>query len=122
MLFSTIGQNYVFLWMTCAGLLVGALYALCAGLRRLLEAGFWLTLLIDVLFGLGAGTILIAALVTGSYGAVRLYELLGVALGVVLFELGLAPVIRGVLEALRRIVRRLYDAVANFRLIKVIFK
>jgi len=122
MLFSTIGQNYVFLWMTGAGLIIGALYALCAGLRRLLEAGFWLTLLIDIVFGLGAAAILIAALVTGAYGAVRLYELLGAALGVILFELGFAPVIRSVLKLLRYVIRRIYDTVSHFRLIKVIFK
>ena len=47
MLFSTIGQIHVFLWMAGAGALIGALCALAAALRRLLCAGFWLTLAID---------------------------------------------------------------------------
>ena len=122
MLFSTIGQSCVFLWMTGAGLLIGALYVLCAGLRRLLSAGFWLTLLTDMLFGACAGLTIVAALVTGSYGSLRLYQLLGVALGIVLFELGVAPLLRSAVNALSRAVRRIYDTIANYRLIKVIFK
>ena len=54
MLFSTIGQIHVFLWMAGAGALIGALCALAAALRRLLCAGFWLTLAIDAATGLGA--------------------------------------------------------------------
>ncbi len=122
MLFSTIGQIYVFLWMIGAGLLTGALYALCAGLRRLLGAGFWLTLAIDALFGLGAALILIAASVIACYGQLRLYELLGVALGAVLFQLGVEPPVRRLLGALARAVKRMFRRCANFRLIKVIFK
>ena len=110
MLFSTIGQIYVFLWM------IGA------GLRRLLGAGFWLTLAIDALFGLGAALILIAASVIACYGQLRLYELLGVALGAVLFQLGVEPPVRRLLGALARAVKRMFRRCANFRLIKVIFK
>lgn len=122
MLFSTIGQIYIFLWMIGAGLLTGALYALSAALRRLLCAGFWLTLVIDALFGLGAALILIAAAVIACYGQLRLYQLLGVALGAILFELGVEPPVRRLLRALCTGLRRLFQIIANFRLIKVIFK
>ena len=40
MLFSTVGQGWVFLWMMGAGAAIGAWYALLAALRRLLRAGF----------------------------------------------------------------------------------
>ena len=122
MLFSTIGQIHAFLWMVGAGLAVGALYALCAGLRRLMCAGFWLTLVIDALFGLGAALVLIAAALTASYGSLRVYELLGAALGAILFELGARPPLEALARALFTAFRRAFQKIANFRLIKVIFK
>jgi len=90
MLFSTVGQGYVFLWMAIAGLLIGALYTLACGVRRLMEAGFWLSLAIDCVFGLGAAMILVAALITGTYGVVRLYGFLGAAMGELLYFVGVA--------------------------------
>lgn len=122
MLFSTIGQIHVFLWMVGAGLAVGALYALCAALRRLLDAGFWLTLAIDAMFGLGAAALLIVAALTADYGRLRLYELLGAALGAILFELGIRPPLERLAAALCGAVSRVFQSIANFRPIKVIFK
>lgn len=122
MLFSTIGQIHVFLWMVGAGLLAGALYALAAAVRRLLCAGFWLTLLIDMLTGLGVAVILIVALITGNYGRLRLYELLGACAGAALFALGVEPPVRGFLRAILRAIQRVFKRIANFHLIKVIFR
>ena len=53
MLFGTIGQGWVFVWMVAAGALIGAWYALLAALRRLLAAGTWLSLAADAAFGAG---------------------------------------------------------------------
>lgn len=122
MLFATIGQGFVFLWMVGAGLAIGVLCAFSAAIRRLLCAGFWLTLLIDALTGLCAGLILIAALVTGSYGQLRLYELLGAAAGILLFRMGVEPPIRRCLCALACLLRRIIDKITGNRLIKVIFR
>ena len=122
MLFSTIGQIHVFLWMIGAGLVIGALYMLCAWLRRLLCAGFWLTLLIDILFGLGAAILMIVTLLIANRGSLRLYELLGAALGAILFELGPRPVIETLASALRQRICASFQEIAKFRLIKVIFQ
>lgn len=122
MLFSTIGQLPVFLWMTGAGLIGGALYSLAAALRRLLDAGFWLTLTIDALFGLCAAAVSIAALVTGSYGRLRLYELLGAALGFCLYLLGPRPLLSRLSSALGQEIRSRIAKTKNFRIIKFIFR
>ena len=122
MLFYTIGQIHALLWMFGAGLVIGALYALCAGLRRLLSAGFWLTLAIDAAFGVGAALVLIAAALTASYGSLRLYELLGAALGAILFELGVRPLLEALTGAVAGTFRSVGQKIAKFRLIKVIFK
>ena len=122
MLFSTIGQIHVFLWMAGAGALIGALCALAAALRRLLCAGFWLTLAIDAATGLGAAVVLIAALVLGNYGVVRLYELLGAVAGLALFRLVAEPLLGAAARAVGRCARWIFQKIANFRLIKVIFR
>ena len=122
MLFSTIGQLPLFLWMTGAGLLAGALYTVFAGLRRLLDAGLWLTLLIDALYGLCAAIILIAALLVGSYGNLRLYELLGAALGFTLHMLGPDPILRRAGSVLAQGFSHILVKIRSNRLIKVIFR
>ena len=122
MLFATVGQIYVFLWMVGAG----------RGDRRAVGAdgraappvcrGVLALALLDALAGLGTALILIAAMLLGNYGAVRLYELLGAAVGAALFTLGVAPPLRACLCAVGRRFRRLARWMANFRLIKVIFR
>lgn len=122
MLFYTIGQIHVFLWMVGAGLIIGALYTLCAFLRRLLCAGLWLSLLIDALFGLLAALILIAAALTADYGRIRLYELLGSVAGAALFEMGIRPPLETLASAAFRALKKAVKTIANIRPIKVIFK
>lgn len=122
MLFYTIGQVHIFLWMVGAGLAIGALYTFCALLRRLLCAGFWLTLFIDAMFGFCAAIVLILAALTADYGRIRLYELLGAALGAILFDLGVRPLIEKLITLAACGLGRLFKTITNIRLIKVIFK
>lgn len=122
MLFYTIGQVHIFLWMVGAGLAIGALYTFCALLRRLLCAGFWLTLFIDAMFGFCAAIVLILAALTADYGRIRLYELLGAALGAILFDLGVRPLIEKLITLAACGLGRLFKTITNIRLIKVIYK
>ncbi len=107
MLFSTVGQGWVFLWMVAAGALIACWYALLAALRRLLAAGFWLSLAADLAFGVGAAAIFCAALVTADYGRVRLFSVAGTLAGFSLCATGVrsavaAPIRRHVAAACRR--------------------
>ena len=122
MLFSTIGQGWVFLWMVAAGALIGAWYALLAALRRLLSAGFWLSLAADVAFGVGAAAIFCAALVVADYGRVRLYAILGALAGFALFAAGVFPPARQAASALAGVARRIFVKIRAYRWIKVIFR
>lgn len=122
MLFATAGQFPLFVWMVGAGIAVGALYSLCAGLRRLLCAGFWLTLAVDALFGLGAALALIAALLLGCDGRLRLFELLGALAGFCLYMAGFDPPLRRAVRAVLRALRRIFVKISGNRLIKVIFR
>lgn len=122
MLFSTAGQGWVFVWMLAAGALIGAWYALLAALRRLLCAGFWLSLAADVAFGVGAAVIFCGALVAADYGRVRLYGVLAALLGFFLFAAGAFPPARAAARGLAGLFRRIFVKIRDFRWIKVIFR
>ena len=122
MLFSTAGQGWVFLWMLAAGALIGAWYALLAALRRLLCAGFWLSLAADLAFGAGAAAIFCAALVAADYGRVRLYGVLAALAGFALFAALAFPPARAAARRVAGAVRRIFVKIRSFRWIKVIFR
>ena len=122
MLFSTIGQGWVFLWMMAAGALIGAWYALLAFLRRLLAAGFWLSLAADLAFGAGAAVIFCAALVAADYGRARLYGVLAALAGFALFALAAFGPARRAAHGLGAAFRHIFVKIRAYRWIKVIFK
>lgn len=122
MLFATAGQGWVFLWMLGAGALIGAWYALLAALRRLLCAGFWLSLAADLAFGAGAAAIFCAALVAADYGRVRLYDVLAALTGFFLFAAGAFPPARAAARGLAGAARRIFVKIRAYRWIKVIFR
>ena len=122
MLFSTVGQGWVFVWMTAAGALIAAWYALLAALRRLLSAGFWLSLAADAAFGVGAAAIFCGALVTADYGRARLFSAMGALIGFGLCAAGLFPPARRIAAAVAGAARHIFVKISGFRWIKVIFK
>ena len=122
MLFSTVGQGWVFVWMVAAGALIGAWYALLAALRRLLAAGFWLSLAADLAFGAGAALLFCAALVAADWGRFRLYSALGALLGFALFAAGVFPPTRRAASRLAGAFRHIFVKFRGFRWIKVIFR
>lgn len=122
MLFSTVGQGWVFLWMLAAGAMIAGWYALLAALRRLLAAGFWLSLAADAAFGIGAAAIFCGMLVAANWGRVRIYCVLATLLGFGLCAGGLYPPARRAATALSGAARRIFVKIRGFRWIKVIFK
>ena len=122
MLFSTIGQIHVFVWMLGAGVAIGAWYACLAGLRHLLRAGVWLSLIADVAFGAGAAVLFCLALITANYGRVRLFAVLAAALGFALFAAGVYPPGRRAIRGMTRWLCRIFVKIGQLRWIKVIFR
>ena len=122
MLFSTVGQGWVFLWMVAAGALIAGWYALLAALRRLLAAGFWLSLAADIAFGVGAAALFCGALVAADYGRVRLFSVAGTLAGFALCAVALLPPARRVAAAIAGLFRHILVTIRGFRWTKVIFK
>ena len=86
MLFYTTGQGYVFLAAFFAGLVIGAWYDILRLVRSILVAGTWISLAADIAFGLGAGIIAIFCLYVSAYGEVRLYSIIGMLCGCILYK------------------------------------
>ena len=122
MRFATAGQAAVFVWMAGAGACIVVWYALTALLRRFVQAGFVLNLLIDLLFGLGAAGVYLFFLISGNRGTFRLYTLLGTLFGVAVFACGLARPAAALRSAIYRIFLKSMTFVRRNRLIKFIFK
>ena len=122
MLFSTIHQGLLFLWMMVAGVLIGLWYALTLGLRKLIQAGFWLTLSCDLLFGAGCAVILCAFLVAGSYGALRPFELLGAVCGALICVCAVLPPLRALGQWMARLGQAVIKHLRASRVLQIIFK
>lgn len=122
MLFSTVSQGSVFLWMLAAGAVVALWYGLCAALRRLLRAGFWLSLAADIAFGVGAAALFVLALYAANYGSLRLYAVLGAALGFALCAGALYGPARRACGGLWRLGCHIVVKIRRFRWINIIFR
>lgn len=122
MLFATVGQGARFVWMMAAGAAVGAWYLAVALLRRFIQAGFWLTLACDLLFGAGTAAILLAALVAGCYGQARPFDFLAALLGAGLFGAGFSAPLWALLRRIRRKLAQIVTVISKKRPINIIFK
>lgn len=122
MLFSTVGQGALFLWMMLGGMAMGAWYALTALLRRILCAGFWLSLACDLLFGAGCAAVFILFSYAGSYGRLRLFDVLAAALGMALFYCAFHAPLAAIARSINHLAGRIRCACASSRLLRCIFK
>lgn len=122
MLFDTIVQPLIFVWMMVCGGIIALWYALMELVRKLTEAGFFLSLVCDLIFGLGCAAILIAGLVAADYGRVRFYSLLGAVLGAIVTKFGLISPFQNVFGRVSAFLQEIVTKLAKYRLIKVLFK
>ena len=122
MLFSTISQPLIFIWMMFCGCIIGLWYGLISGVRRLMEAGFWLSLACDLVFGAGCAAILIAGLIIADHGRIRLYSLIAAILGAIMTKIALITPLCALLSHFMAFLHRIMTKLAKYRLVKVIFK
>lgn len=122
MLFSTIAQPQLFLWMTLAGMVSALWYALLNALRQKTQAGALLSLCIDAIFAAGLAAVLIAFFLLGNYGKFRAFALLGAAAGGALCEWALLRPLKRLLGGLHARARRFMASLAKKRLFNIIFK
>lgn len=122
MLFSTISQPLIFLWMMFCGGVIALWYALTALIRRITQAGFWISLMCDLVFGIGCAVIFILGLVIADYGRLRLYSVLGAVLGAIMTKFALITPLCCVFGRIGSFLMGIVTKLAEFRTIKVLFK
>ena len=122
MLFQSIGQGWIFLWMALFGAAGGCIYLALDRLRGLLQAGICLSLAADLAFSLSLAALFVLGLATAARGQFRLYCLAGFLCGYILFMSGAAWVIRGLENRISTKLRQIKDILFKNRLIKAIFR
>ena len=86
-------QSYIFLITLYGGILVGIAYDVYRGIRKAIKKGKWFTALLDTLFILTLGLIVVFVMYTANNGELRLYTFVGFILGFALYMAGLSPFI-----------------------------
>ena len=122
MLFSTIAQPLIFLWMMFCGGIIALWYGAMKAVRRITAAGFFLSLFCDLIFSLGCAVILVAGLIVADYGRVRLYSLIGALLGTIMTHFALISPLQVIFSQIWTKFHGIMTKLAKNRLIKVLMK
>ena len=122
MLFATIGQGAIFLWMTAAGAVIGAITLAFDALSCILQAGKILSAALDFAAGAVASAVLIAALIIGNYGRVRFYELFAAALGLAMFRFAAASPTHTAMKKLAALLKAVGKRLNSYKVIKYLLK
>ena len=94
MLFYTVGQSRIFLTMLYAGLVIGFYASIDSAARRLFGAGRLMALSMDLLLGVVIAGVSCFALVIAADGELRLYSLLGLLCGFLIYRETLGPLLQ----------------------------
>jgi spore cortex biosynthesis protein YabQ len=94
-------QPLIFLITVYGGMAAGAVYDVFRGIRSAVKRGRWLAALLDTLFIVALGLIVVFVLYTANMGELRLYTFVGFALGFALYLVGISPFISFIAARIR---------------------
>ena len=86
MLYATSHQAPQLMLMLMTGMLMAAVGLIFRGIRTLICAGTWLSLICDILMGTVWGIVFCLGLLTADMGRLRIFHLISAALGAALFH------------------------------------
>lgn len=90
---TTVSQPFIFLLMLYGGMLVGVAYDIYRCFRVLMKKGRWITALLDTLFIITLGVIVIFVMYSANLGELRLFTFIGFTVGFALYMAGISPFI-----------------------------
>lgn len=122
MLFSTIHQAQVFIAAVYGGLIIGACYDILRALRWTFRAGRAATAVLDIVFALAVGIVMLAVLILATHGDIRGYTLLGFACGAALYLAALSRFLLTFLRWLFGCLRKAFLRIARLPVIKRLFR
>lgn len=99
---TTAPQIYIFMITVYGGLVAGFTYDIYRFIRRIVKRGRWLTVLLDVLFIVTLGLIVLGIMYLANEGELRLFTFIGFALGFALYMAGLSVFFDFIVKKIRR--------------------
>ncbi len=90
---TTTSQPFIFIITLYGGLLAGIAYDVYRSIRKAVKCGKWSTAVLDTLFILTLGLIVMFVMFTANEGELRLFTFVGFVLGFALYMIGLSPFI-----------------------------
>ncbi len=99
---TTVPQIYIFLITLYGGMIAGFAYDVYRGIRRSFKTGKWVTALLDTMFIITLGAIVVAVMYAANAGELRLYTFVGFVLGFALYMAGISPFLSFLASKLRK--------------------
>ncbi len=99
-------QPLIFMITVYGGMAAGAVYDVFRGIRSAMKRGRWLAAVLDTLFIIALGLIVVFVLYSANMGELRLYTFVGFALGFALYIVGVSPFISYLAARIRDAVKK----------------
>ena len=122
MLYYTVGQWRIFVFLFAAGALCGLWHGLFLILSKIFRAGFFLRALLDFAAALGIAVLLTTALLIACDGEIRVFSLLAALLGFLAYRNTVARGLRRLGRWLKPRACALARAIAKNRALQKIFR
>ena len=90
---TTASQSFIFIITLYGGIIVGVTYDVYRSIRKAVKRGMWTIAILDTLFIITLGAIVMFVMFTANQGELRLYTFIGFVLGFALYMAGLSPFI-----------------------------
>jgi len=121
MILSMPGQAWLFLSTVVAGMVIGLFYDIFRIIRKTTPHRAWVVQLEDVLFWVIATGAMFYFMLQRNFGEIRVFSLLGAAIGAVLYMATLSPVVLKVSVAVIDFVKRVVITTVNIILFPIKF-
>ena len=99
---TTVPQIYIFMITLYGGMIAGFAYDIYRGIRKSFKTGRWITALLDTMFIITLGAIVVAVMYAANAGELRLYTFVGFVLGFALYMAGISPLLSFLAKKLSR--------------------
>ena len=99
---TTVPQIYIFMITLYGGMIAGFAYDIYRGIRKSFRTGRWITALLDTMFIITLGAIVVAVMYAANAGELRLYTFIGFVLGFALYMAGISPFLSFLARKLRQ--------------------
>lgn len=99
---TTGAQPIIFMITVYGGIIVGLVYDIYRAVRKILRGGKWVIVLCDTMFIITLGLIVTFVMYTANQGELRLFTIVGFALGFALYMAGLSPFVLYLARKIKR--------------------